>query len=95
VDLASYHAALGDKDQAQVYLKRLEADGKQQGDLARQIALVYADLGDRERTIEWIATALRLGCPFAEVEADPSLQELKKDPQFAALIKAQKQKGKK
>jgi len=93
VDLASYHATLGDREQAQVYLRKVEAEGKKEADLARQIALVYAELGDRGRTLAWVATALGLGCPVAEVEADPSLQEVKTDPRFAALINAQKRKG--
>jgi serine/threonine-protein kinase len=95
VDLANYHATLGDSDQAQGYLRRIEADGKKQADLARQIALVFAELGDRARTLAWVANALELGCPVGEVEADPSLQKFNKDPRFVALIKAQKQKGKK
>jgi serine/threonine protein kinase/tetratricopeptide (TPR) repeat protein len=93
VDLASYHATLGEKDQAQGYVRRVEAEGKTQADLARQIALVYADLGDRDRTIGWVATALGLGCPAGKVEAEPTLQKLSKDPQFVALIKAHKQEG--
>lgn len=92
VDLASYHATLGEKDQAQGYLRRVEAEGKTQADLARQIALVYADLGDHDQTIGWVATALKLGCPVGEVEAEPTLQKFTKDPQFVALIKVHKQK---
>jgi serine/threonine protein kinase/tetratricopeptide (TPR) repeat protein len=93
VDLANYHATLANRDQAQGYLKRVETDGKKQADLARQIALVYAELADRSRTLEWVATALELGCPLGEVEAEPSLQKFSNDPQFVALIKAHKQKG--
>jgi serine/threonine-protein kinase len=93
VDLANYHATLANRDQAQGYLKRVETDGKKQADLARQIALVYAELADRSRTLEWVATALELGCPVGEVEAETSLQKFSNDPQFVALIKAYKQKG--
>ncbi len=95
VDLANYHATLAERDQAQGYLKRVEADGKKQADLARQIALVYAELADRNRTLEWVATALELGCPVGELEAEPTLQKFSNDAQFVTLIKAQKQKGKK
>jgi serine/threonine protein kinase/tetratricopeptide (TPR) repeat protein len=93
VDLASYRATLGEKDQAQDYLRRVEGEGKTQADLARQIALVYAELDDRERTLQWVATALGLGSPVGEVEVDPSLQKFNKDPQFMALINAHKKKG--
>ncbi len=95
VDLASYHATLGDRNQTQVYLRKVEPDGKKQADLARQIALVYAELGDRNRALEWVATALTLGFPIGEVMADPLLKKFSNDPQFVALVKAQKQKGKK
>ena len=95
VDVANYRATLGERDQAEGFLRRVEAEGKTQADLARQIALVYAELGDRERTLQWVATALKLGCPVGEIEADPTLQKFGKDPRFVALVGAQKQKGKK
>ena len=93
VDVANYRATLGERDRAEGLLRRVEAEGKTQADLARQIALVYAELGDRERTLQWVATALGLGSPVGEVEADPSLQKFSKDPQFMALINAHKKKG--
>jgi serine/threonine protein kinase/tetratricopeptide (TPR) repeat protein len=94
VDVANYRATLGDRDQAEGFLRRVEAEGKTQADLARQIALVYAELGDRERTLQWVATALKLGCPVGEIEGDPTLQKFGKDPRFIALIGAQKRKEK-
>ncbi len=94
VDLASYHAALSDGDKARDYLGRVAADGKKQADIARQIALVYAELGDRGRTLEWVATALNLGSPVGEVQAEPDLKRFGNDPGFVALIEARKQKEK-
>ena len=87
-DLASYTATLGEKDRSLAYLRQVEAAGRDQADLAISIADVYADLADREKAIEWIGTAVSLGCPTADVEKRPAFEELLRDPRVQKLLQS-------
>ena len=90
-DLASYYATLGENDKARTYLGQVEAAGHDQAYLALSIADVYADLADPEKAIEWIATALGLGCPVADVQNRPAFEALLKDPRVQALLRAHRE----
>jgi len=87
-DLASYCATLGERDKARGYLREVEADGRQQADLAISIADVYADLDDTTKAVEWIGTALDLGCPVTDVEKRPAFEPLLRDPRVRELLES-------
>jgi tetratricopeptide (TPR) repeat protein len=53
-----------------------------------EIALVYAGLGDKDRAFEWLVKALEVrdkGMTFLKV--DPTLDSLRLDPRFHALLR--------
>ncbi len=85
-DLASYHALLGEKDRAQSYLRKVEADARKSPDLALQIADVYTDLGYTTAAVAWIKTGLDLGYPEAQLSNLPALEGLLKDPRVQKLL---------
>ena len=89
-DLASYNAVLGEAAKARAYLARIEAAGRTQADLAIAIADVRADLGEKERAIEWIGVGLGLGFPAADLEQRPAFAPLLGDPRLQALLRAQR-----
>jgi serine/threonine protein kinase/tetratricopeptide (TPR) repeat protein len=93
VDLAGYHAALGNKERALQYVRQVEATAKEQPDLARQLVQVFVDLRENDRALEWIATALKLGHPVGEIEAAPSLRQLRSDPRFQVLAERYRTKN--
>jgi eukaryotic-like serine/threonine-protein kinase len=92
-DLASYHAMLGEKDQALAYIRKVEADARKSPDLAIQIADVYTDLGKPDTAIKWIGTALDLGYPAAQLSNLPPLEDLLKDPRVQKLLQAHRAPG--
>ena len=87
-DLASYSAVLGEAAKARAYLARIEATGRTQADLAIAIADVRADLGEKERAIEWIGIGLGLGFPAADLEQRPAFAPLLRDSRLQALLRA-------
>ena len=87
-DLASYSAVLGEAATARAYLARIEDAGRTQADLAIAIADVRADLGERERAIDWIGIGLALGFPAADLEQRPAFAPLLRDPRLQTLLRA-------
>jgi hypothetical protein len=49
---------------------------------------VFEELGDREEAIRQLRAALKAGVSPEEFERDPTFDELRKDPRYAALVKA-------
>ena len=49
-------------------------------------AVIYEQLGNRERALEWIDKALRLGYSRDLVQRAPSLAQLRTDARFGRLI---------
>jgi tetratricopeptide (TPR) repeat protein len=85
-DLASYHAILGKSDKALACLRLVEGDARGRPDLALQVADVYTDLGEREKAIEWIIAAVKLGSTPEDVKSRPAFDGLIKDPRLAKLL---------
>jgi serine/threonine-protein kinase len=51
-----------------------------------QVSVVYEQLGDRERALEYIASAIKGGYPRELIEKAPSLAQLRRDPRFPGLF---------
>jgi serine/threonine-protein kinase len=49
---------------------------------------IYEKLGKRELALDWLKTAIARGYVVSEVEKDPSLADLRKDPRYANVIQA-------
>jgi hypothetical protein len=45
-------------------------------------AVVYEQVGDRERALQWIARAIQGGYSRDLIERSPSLAQLRTDPRF-------------
>jgi tetratricopeptide (TPR) repeat protein len=50
------------------------------------VALVHAQLGNRDRAFEWLGKAVKAKVPVAELTAWPELDSLRTDARFKALI---------
>lgn len=58
-------------------------------DGALQVAIVYAQMGEREKAFDWLQTALENHDPgCVELQVEPELEPLRSDPRFAQLIEA-------
>ena len=76
----AYHK-LGRRDEAEQLLRGLR---KEFGDaLAYQYAQLYAQWGERQQALEWLATAVRVKDPgLTELRTDPLLDPIRNTPQF-------------
>jgi TolB-like protein/tetratricopeptide (TPR) repeat protein len=84
--LASAYAATGRRSEALAIVKKIEPRPIP-GDLL-SIAMVYFQLGDRDRGFQWLerATARRLGF-MRWLNVHPAYDPIRNDPRFVALVK--------
>lgn len=92
ISLAECYAKLGRNDEAksQLNLVGLNLDSPERPTDSHQLfyaALVYSQLGDREKAIKWLERAVFWGVPTAELKAWPELNTLRGDRAFQALIR--------
>lgn len=88
IDLASFHAELGNEQKAEEMLNR--AISLQPGDVMTQskIGGVLEHLGDREGALEWFGKAIENGYPVEEIykSPNPDIQALSADPAFQEMV---------
>ncbi len=78
------HYQLGDSDSHREALKELM--NSHGDDAGLQIAIVYAQAGDRDKAFEWLERAFQQRDPgLIELESDPELEPLRDDPRFRSL----------
>jgi hypothetical protein len=82
------YARLGERSQALLVLRQLEAASKQSYTPAFSFAVVYAGLGEKDQAFAWLEKAYgertsRLG--YLQVE--PFWDPLRSDPRFADLVR--------
>jgi serine/threonine-protein kinase len=87
--LAITYDKLGRHADAEAVVARMKAT---YGDAASyQYAAIYAQWGDARKSLEWLATALRVRDPgLYYVKTDPLLDPLRKEPRFQAIERALK-----
>lgn len=87
--LAITYARMGRTDDARAILRRLEADARRRYVPPEQIAMIYANLGDKDRAMKWLETAYetRSGWLLGWAQVDPSYDPLRSDPRFQSLMK--------
>ena len=84
-DLAVCYVSLKETAKAREALAQAERLGGGQGEIARTIAAVHEELGERSLALKWILTALKLGVPGEEIENDPGLQKLRADERYQKI----------
>jgi eukaryotic-like serine/threonine-protein kinase len=88
VSLADCHAMLGEGDRA----RSLAAEALKRGiapDDWTGVVGVFEELGDREEALRQLRAAFKVGASPEEFEKDLTFDKLRKDPRYAALVKAQ------
>jgi len=83
--LADGYSMLGESGKAESLLKAGLAATNDAESAFRGVE-IYEKLGKRDEALAWLKTALDRGYVVSEIEKDPSLAELRKDPKYSALI---------
>ena len=82
--LAMVYHKLGRQSDAQAVLARMKASNGESA--AYQYAAIHAQWGENERALEWLDMALRLRDPgLEELNIEPLLDPLRKEPRFEAI----------
>ena len=89
--LATHYARLGRTDSARAFLQDVEAlvtPRSADVTMAFGIGEIYEQLGERERALEWMRSALRRDFGWIQVQYSPWLQNLRTDPAFIGMLTA-------
>ena len=84
-DLASYQAAVGDKDRAILEIRKAIAIGPDSPDVARRAAETYEILHLRDEALLWITKALELGYSLKDLQTNEDLAGLRSDPRYTKI----------
>lgn len=74
-------ARAGYRDEARQLLANLLTQQQRRGDLSLEVAVVYAGLGDLDRSFTWLDRAVDEGAFSPEIMG-PAFRELRRDPRF-------------
>ncbi len=86
--LAQLYAAAGKREEATVLVKAVEEKKQTFGNFYRALALVYAALGEDEKTFELLDKSYnRREESLLNLKVDPKLERLRSDSRFIALLK--------
>jgi serine/threonine-protein kinase len=85
VDLAFYHAMLGERQPALDYLNRAHQLAPADPDVRFKAALVHNQLGEIELALSWLEKALEAGVAPNIVRDSPVFDSLRDDPRFPEL----------
>lgn len=83
--LADCRAMLGDAGRARTLAAEAERLAPQDRRVAATLAGVFEHLGDRLESLRQLEVALLGGHPRRDIEADPTFEQLRKDPRWARL----------
>jgi len=81
--LASYYQALDRKPEAVTLLEKLAELDSGNAETLFQISQTYEQMGEREKAMAWLKTALSKGYPLSKIENTPSLQDLLQDERWS------------
>jgi len=90
VDLADYHAMLGERDRGLLLLNQAIDLDRDDPEFTASVGEVFEDLGDRRAALEWIEQALHEGLDPGWVEGSPSLSS---HDEFRALVRRYSRAG--
>jgi tetratricopeptide (TPR) repeat protein len=86
-DLANYHALLQERSAATAYLGQALKIAPNDGDLRFKAALVYNELGETGKALEWLGKALAAGYSPSKVHDTPNFDHLRSNPRFQELFR--------
>ncbi len=86
IDVAGYHAMLGQSDQGIEVLEGVVATKPTSPILLSLIAETFEDLDDRNRALEWVERSFAAGIEPSRFEDRPTLGNLVADERYAALV---------
>ena len=87
--LSEYYALTGAKPKALDYLEQALKLQPTNVRLMGHAGTVYEELGDRSMALKLIADARKKGLALEDVEHDPAMKELRKDPRYTAIRKGE------
>jgi serine/threonine-protein kinase len=93
VDLAGYYGMIGRNDRGIELLEALTEFEILDPFLMGTISESYEDLGERDRAIQWIATALANELPVDWIESRPSFNSLREDQRYRELVEHRFNRG--
>jgi len=86
--LGYVYATSGRKQEAFQVIADLKEKGKQRYVSSYAIATVYAGLGDRDKTFEWLEKAYQQRSPgLTWLKVEPMLDSIRSDPRYADLLR--------
>lgn len=77
-----YLARLGNEKRAPEYLQKAIELAPKNAEVHYRVALAYELLGNRMQALAMIAKAVNLGYPVKNIEAEPDLVDLRRDPAY-------------
>jgi tetratricopeptide (TPR) repeat protein len=86
--LSLYNAKLGEKTQAQDEIARALRLSQNEPEVLFNSALVYELIGQRDRALAALRSALRAGYSMSEIQNAPELAQLREDKRYAAIVSA-------
>jgi tetratricopeptide (TPR) repeat protein len=86
--LGVIHAVMGKRDEAMKIIGELVAVSEQEYLSPHLVAQVYAALGDKEQTLDWLERAYREhSAGLVSLKVDPVWDPVSDEPRFASLLK--------
>ena len=86
-ELGFAYALSGEREKAQKSLHDLRLMAERRYTPARDYALVYAGMGDRDMAFEWLEKAYGEHGGLVDLGVEPRWNSLRADPRFADLLK--------
>jgi serine/threonine-protein kinase len=85
--LAGYYADLGKETEARSLLHQAVLLAPNDVNTLGRVGLVNEQLGQREQALKWLALALKKGYSTTDIDYDPEMRSLRKDPRYQQLSK--------
>jgi serine/threonine-protein kinase len=87
--IAGFQQILGNPTEARELLRQALDSSPDDIEVIFHSGVTYEALGDRDKALELITKALRQGYSMAQIDRDPELRDLKEDPRFEGMIRAE------
>jgi tetratricopeptide (TPR) repeat protein len=90
---ALYDAHLGQVAGAEIFISRALAAAPHDSDTLFTSALVYEIIGNRDKALAAVNSAVAAGYSLEEVEKEPELRTLRSDPRYQQWVRSSKEKS--